>query len=150
MPFSNPTDYSEARPVEVIEWTGGKALVATGSPFADVEYEGRRFRIGQGNNVFIFPGLGLGALLARASTVSDGMISAAADAVAESVTAEEFAEGMLYPAVPRLRDVCHHVSARVMAAASREGVGDQMSKEEIDSRIADAVWQPEYREYLPA
>ena len=150
MPFSNPTDHSEARPEEVIRWTGGRALVATGSPFDPVEYEGRTYRIGQGNNVFIFPGLGLGALLAGASTVSDGMISAAADAVAESVTAEEFAEGMLYPAIPRLRDVCHHVSARVMAAASREGTGDRMSKEEIDSRIADAVWQPEYREYLPA
>ena len=74
---------------------------------------------------------------------------AAADAVAESVTAEEFASGMLYPAIPRLRDVCHHVSARVMEAASQEGTGDRMSKEEIDSRIADAVWQPEYREYLP-
>ncbi len=78
------------------------------------------------------------------------MISAAADAVAESVTDEELAAGMLYPAVPRLRDVSHHVSARVMAAASREGTGDRMSKEEIDSRIAAAVWQPEYRTYVPA
>ena len=150
MPFSNPTDHSEARPEEVIRWTGGRALVATGSPFDDIEYEGRHYRVGQGNNVFIFPGLGLGALLAGAKAVSDGMISAAADAVAAAVTDEELADGMLYPAVPRLRDVCHQVAAAVMVAASRDGTGDPMSKEEIDSRIADAVWQPEYRTYVPA
>jgi malic enzyme len=150
MPFSNPTDHSEARPEEVIRWSDGRALVATGSPFEDVEHEGRRHRIGQGNNVFIFPGLGLGALLAGANAVTDSMISAAADAVAASVTAEELADGMLYPAVPRLRDVCHHVAAAVMATASREGAGDVMSQEEIDSRIAAAVWQPEYRMYVPS
>ncbi len=150
MPFSNPTDYTEARPAEVIKWTAGKALVATGSPFADVEYEGRRFRIGQGNNVFIFPGLGLGALLSGASEVTDAMIGAAADAVADAVTAAELEAGMLYPSVSRLRDVCHRVAAAVMRAASREGIGDRLSSEDIDSRIADAVWQPEYRRYVPA
>lgn len=152
MPFSNPTDYSEARPEEIIRWTAGKALVATGSPFADIEYEGRRFRVGQGNNVFIFPGLGLGALLSGASRVSDAMIGAAADAVADAVTADELAAGMLYPAVSRLRDVCHRVAAAVMRAASREGNshpnGDALTSEDIDSRIADAVWQPEYRPYV--
>jgi malate dehydrogenase (oxaloacetate-decarboxylating) len=150
MPFSNPTDYSEARPVEVIEWTAGKALVATGSPFADVEYEGRRFRVGQGNNVFIFPGLGLGALLSGAPEVSDGMIGAAADAVAGAVTTDELGACMLYPSVRRLRDVCHRVAAAVMKAAAREGLGEPLSSEDIDSRIAAAVWQPEYRTYLPA
>jgi malic enzyme len=149
MPFSNPTDYSEARPEEVIRWTRGKALVATGSPFADVEFEGRRFRIGQGNNVFIFPGLGLGALLSGATTVSDRMIGAAADAVADAVTVDELDAGMLYPAVRRLRDVCHRVAAAVMRAASGEGVGERLSGEDIDGRIAAAVWQPEYRTYVP-
>jgi malic enzyme len=148
MPFSNPTDYSEARPEEVIRWTGGKALVATGSPFADVEHEGRRLRIGQGNNVFIFPGLGLGALLSGATRVSDTMIGAAADAVAKAVTADELAAGMLYPSVSRLRDVCHRVAAAVMSAASSENNGDELSREDIDGRIADAVWQPEYRPYV--
>ncbi len=148
LPFSNPTDYSEARPEEIIRWTGGKALVDTGSPFADVEFEARRIRIGQGNNVFIFPGLGLGALLAGATVVTDGMIGAAADAVAAAVTPDELAAGMLYPAVSRLRDVCHRVAAAVMRTASREGIGDTLSREDIDSRIADAVWQPEYRRYV--
>jgi malate dehydrogenase (oxaloacetate-decarboxylating) len=131
-----------------MRWTSGKALVATGSPFSDVEYEGRRFRIGQGNNVFIFPGLGLGALLSGATRVSDAMIGAAADAVADAVTADELAAGMLYPAVRRLRDVCHRVAAAVMRAASREGNGAALTGEDIDSRIADAVWQPEYRRYV--
>jgi malic enzyme len=148
MPFSNPTDYAEARPEEVIRWTEGRALVATGSPFADVDYEGRRIRIGQGNNVFIFPGLGLGALLSGADRVSDGMISAAADAVAGSVSRDELADGMLYPSVARLRDVCHRVAAAVMQAAAREGIGEALGREDIDSRIAAAVWQPEYRPYV--
>ena len=150
MPFSNPTDHSEARPEEVIRWTEGRALVATGSPFDDVDYEGRRYRIGQGNNVFIFPGLGLGALLAGASRVSDGMISATAVALAEEVTQEELDKGMVYPEIGRLRDVSRVVAAAVMRAASDEGVGDSLEDSEIESRIDAAFWDPRYRRYVAA
>jgi len=150
LPFSNPTDYTEARPEEVLRWTRGSALVATGSPFADVTYEARRIRIGQGNNVFVFPGIGLGGLLAGASKVSDRMISAAAVALAEQVTDEELDLGMLYPEIGRLREVSRVVAAAVMREASSEGVGDELDDCEIQHRLDAAAWEPAYREYTPA
>jgi malic enzyme len=150
LPFSNPTDYAEARPGEVLRWTNGSAIVATGSPFADVNLDGRTFRIGQGNNVFIFPGLGLGSLLSRAEYVSDGMISATAVALAEEVTQEELDKGMVYPEIGRLRDVSRVVAAAVMRAASDEGVGDSLEDSEIESRIDAAFWDPRYRRYVAA
>jgi malic enzyme len=150
LPFSNPTDYAEARPGEVLRWTNGSAIVATGSPFADVNLDGRTFRIGQGNNVFIFPGLGLGSLLSRAEYVSDGMISATAVALAEEVTQEELDKGMVYPEIGRLRDVSRVVAAAVMRAASDEGVGDSLEDSEIKSRIDAAFWDPRYRRYVAA
>jgi malate dehydrogenase (oxaloacetate-decarboxylating) len=150
MPFSNPTDYSEARPEEVIRWTEGKALVATGSPFADVQYGGRTFRIGQGNNVFVFPGLGLGALLSGSDKVTDGMIVAAANAVAKSVTTEELDAGMLYPSVARLGQICRDVAGSVITAAGAEGVGDELTPAQIEDRIITAHWRPHYRRYVAA
>jgi len=150
MPFSNPTDYSEARPEEVLRWSDGRALVATGSPFADVEYKGRRFRIGQGNNVFIFPGLGLGSLLVKAEHVSDGMINATSEALAELVSQEELDQGMLYPEISRLRDVSRHVAAAVMRTASQEGIGEKLDEEQIQARLEAAIWTPVYRRYVAA
>lgn len=150
MPFSNPTDYAEARPEEVLRWTNGSAIVAAGSPFADVELQGRTFRIGQGNNVFIFPGLGLGSLLARAKYVSEGMIGATATALAEEVTSEELKKGMVYPEIGRLRQVSRVVAAAVMRAAAAEGIGDSIDDAEIEARIEAACWEPRYRRYVAA
>jgi malic enzyme len=150
MPFSNPTDYSEARPEEVIRWSGGRALVATGSPFTDVEFEGKRFRIGQGNNVFIFPGLGLGSLLVRAKHVSDAMISAAAEALAGQVAEEELDQGMLYPDIGRLRQVSRVVATAVMRSASDDGIGDSLEDAQIQARLDAAIWDPTYRRYVAA
>jgi len=148
-PFSNPTDNTEATPADLMRWTDGRALVATGSPFDPVEHDGRRVRIGQGNNVFIFPGVGLGSLLANAKVVSDGMFSAAARALAVAVSDAEIASGLLFPAMPRLREVSRIVTAAVMRAAGAEGVGDSMSDAEIERRIAGAVWEPEYPAFVP-
>jgi malic enzyme len=149
MPFSNPTDYAEARPEEVIRWTNGAAVVATGSPFADVVHDGRTIRIGQGNNVFIFPGLGMGSLLVGARQVTDSMISAAAQALANEVTEEELGCGMLYPEIGRLRQVSRSVAAAVMRRAVEQRVGDDIDEAEIQSRLDGAVWEPVYREYVP-
>jgi len=148
MPFSNPTDYSEARPEEVLRWSGGRAVVATGSPFSDVDYAGKRYRIGQGNNVFIFPGLGLGSLLARARHVSDAMISAASEALAEQVSQEELDQGMLYPDIGRLRQVSRVVAAAVMRSASGDGIGDALEETQIQARLDAAIWNPVYRRYV--
>jgi malate dehydrogenase (oxaloacetate-decarboxylating) len=149
-PFSNPTDNTEATPDDLMRWTDGRALIATGSPFDSVEHGGRRVRIGQGNNVFIFPGVGLGSLLAHATVVSDSMFSAAARALAASVSDAEIASGLLFPAMTRLREVSRKVTAAVMRDASAAGIGETLSDAEIEQRIAAAVWEPDYPAYVPA
>ncbi|MFK8031585.1 MAG: NAD-dependent malic enzyme, partial [Gammaproteobacteria bacterium] len=105
MPFSNPNELSEARPRDVYDWTHGKALVATGSPFADVTFNNKTYKVGQGNNAFIFPGVGLGALISKATSITDEMISASAEALALSLTAAELQQGLLFPRISRLREV---------------------------------------------
>ena len=147
MPLSNPTDYAEARPEEILRWTDGRALVATGSPFSDVVLEGRRFAIGQGNNVFIFPGLGLGALLCEARAVSEGMIGAAARTLAEVVRQESMGENRLYPSVSRLRHSTRQVAAAVMRAASEEALCTALTEAEIQARLEAAYWEPDYPPY---
>jgi malic enzyme len=150
MPLSNPTDNAEARPEEILRWSDGKAMVATGSPFADVDLDGRRFVIGQGNNVFVFPGIGLGALLCEARKVSDGMITAAAVTLAEVVRQESLGEGRLYPRVARLRHCTRQVAAAVMRAAVSEGHCPAMAEEQIQARLDAARWDPVYQPYEPA
>ena len=147
MPLSNPTDYAEARPEEILRWTDGRALVATGSPFSDVVLEGRRYAIGQGNNVFIFPGLGLGALLCEARAVSEGMISAAAHTLADVVRQESMGENRLYPSVSRLRHSTRQVAAAVMRAASEEALCAGLTDAEIQARLEAANWEPDYPPY---
>lgn len=146
LPFSNPTDYAEGTPADILGWSSGQALVATGSPFADVELDGRTFKIGQGNNVFIFPGLGLGTLAANASTVTDDMVSAASRALADTITEEELARGMLFPGVERLREVSGKVAAAVAHSAIDEGIAQAPSNLEQD--IDERMWVPEYRPYV--
>lgn len=145
-PSSNPTENSEATPQDLFEWTDGRCLVATGSPFPDVEYGGRRCKIGQGNNVFIFPGLGLGASAVRARTVTDEMIDAASRALAEQVTLEERSAGLLFPAIHRLRAVSRAVAIAVGRQAVDSGVGT-LGEETLENTVAQSVWDPEYPNY---
>ncbi|MGH8496686.1 MAG: NAD-dependent malic enzyme [Gammaproteobacteria bacterium] len=149
LPFSNPTANSEARPRDLYEWSEGRCLTATGSPFPAVVHGERRFLVGQGNNVFIFPGLGLGTLLSGARRVSDGMISGAARALADAVLEDELAQGLLYPAIPRLREVTRAVTAAVMQRARDEEIGVALSDAEIEHRIGEAMWEPVYPDFVP-
>lgn len=144
MPFSNPTDYSEAKPEDLLNWTDGKALIATGSPFAPVNFGGQLYKIGQGNNVFIFPGLGLGALLGNSTVVTDDMVSAAAKAVADAMTEQELSDGMLYPEIARLREVTKQVAHAVACKAIDDGFSNS-SKATITHAIENDLWQPDYR-----
>jgi malate dehydrogenase (oxaloacetate-decarboxylating) len=148
LPFSNPTDYAEATPADVLQWTEGRALVATGSPFDPVDFAGRRIEIGQGNNVFIFPGLGLGALLSGVSEISDEMISVSARALAHAVTDAELARGLLYPAVSRLREVTATIATAVIEQAVAEGNGE-LPAENILDFVTESMWEPVYPEYVP-
>ncbi len=143
LPFSNPTDYSEATPADLIRWTQGKALVATGSPFAPVDYNGKTYRIGQGNNVFIFPGLGLGALLANSTVVSDSMVTAASEACANAVSVEELDQGMLYPNIERLREVSAQVARAVAQQAIAEGAANT-TEDSINQALEESLWDPSY------
>lgn len=126
-PLSNPTKLCEAIPAEIIQWTDGKAMVATGSPFLPVEHKGVTHVIGQGNNAFIFPGLGLGAVLARASEITDGMVLAAAYALADFTTDKYADSALIYPPLSDLQEVSRRVALRVVEEAVRVGV----SREEL-------------------
>ena len=150
--LSNPSDSSEAAPEDVVAWSEGRAIIATGSPFADVEVSGRVHRIGQGNNAFIFPGLGLGTVLSRASEVTDDMVLAAAYALAG---ATDVTGGRVYPAIADLRPVSVKVAAAVMAQARRDGVARSAVLEGLDDAGLEALaeancWEPRYLPFVPA
>jgi len=142
LPMSNPTELAEQTPERLIEWTDGAALVATGSPFGPVSHGGTTYRIGQANNALMFPGLGLGTIVAKASTMPPELFLAAARAIAELADASDPSKGLL-PDVDRLREVSEAVAIAVVKAASEAGI----SRAEIDdpaAAVKDAMWQPEY------
>jgi malate dehydrogenase (oxaloacetate-decarboxylating) len=143
-PFSNPTSQSEGVPADLIRWTDGRALVATGSPFAPVEHAGVRHEIGQGNNVYIFPGVGLGALVAEAREVTETMFTVAAETLAAEVTDDEIGRGLLYPGLRRLRQVSRHIAAAVGRQAIAEGLAPEVTDDEIERRLDAAIWEPVY------
>jgi malate dehydrogenase (oxaloacetate-decarboxylating) len=142
MPLSNPTSRSEARPADLLAWTGGRALVATGSPFEPVTCNGVRHQIAQANNALIFPGLGLGVTACRARRVSDGMLAAAARALADLSDATTPGAPML-PPVTSLRAVSAVVAAAVARAAQAEGLAQTMLDDPA-KQVAEAMWMPAY------
>jgi malic enzyme len=144
LPLSNPTKQCEAAPADLITWTDGRALVATGSPFEPVEYAGTTFRVGQSNNAFIFPGVGLGALVAEAREVTDGMFRAAAECLAGLVSDGDLAAGSLFPPIRDLRRVAGSIAEAVARAARDEGVGLSLSDDAIVKAVAAAQWDPRY------
>ena len=143
-PLSNPNSASEADPADLIRWTEGRAFIATGSPFPDVHFAGRTRKVAQGNNVWIFPGVGLGALAVRATRVTDAMFVAAAHAVAEAATGSDLGAGALYPALDRLREVTPKVALAVARAAIASGAAPRAGDAEIEAGIAAIRWEPRY------
>ncbi|GAB4330734.1 MAG: NAD-dependent malic enzyme [Dehalococcoidia bacterium] len=151
-PLSNPTSSSEAIPEDVLKWTGGSAIIATGSPFDDVERGGHLHPIGQGNNAFIFPGLGFGAVLAKASEITDGMVLAAAYALAAET---DISGERVYPRVSEMRAVSTKVAAAVMRQALDDGVArDQrvlaMAHDDLHPYVLERFWEPNYLPYVRA
>ena len=146
-PLSNPTSKSEALPVDVIAWTEGRAFVATGSPFDDVQYDGRRIRIGQCNNAYIFPGVGLGVIVSRARRVTDAMFVAAARTLSELSPARRDASQALLPALSEVREVAKRVAVAVAMQAQRDGLADALSHDELQRRIETTMWTPDYLPY---
>ncbi|MFI5254495.1 MAG: NAD-dependent malic enzyme [Candidatus Limnocylindrales bacterium] len=150
MPLSNPTAATEATPKDVVRWTRGRAIVATGSPFAPVSFAGANHLVGQANNVFIFPGLGLGAIVAEASGVSDGMLLAAARALADATSDERLAAGAIYPAVDDLRPISRAVALAVAREAMAAGLARIPASADLAAEVDGAMWWPEYVPYRAA
>jgi malate dehydrogenase (oxaloacetate-decarboxylating) len=143
-PLSNPTIKSEAKADDLIRWTDGRALVATGSPFAPVSYEGRKIPIAQCNNVYIFPAIGLAVTASGARRVTDGMILAAARELAENSPALRDASASLLPALTDIREVAVQIAIAVGQEAQRAGVAPKTSKEELRRRVIATQWVPAY------
>ena len=148
--LSNPTAKVEVTPGEVIRWTNGAGVVGTGSPFAMVEHGGRRFTIGQGNNVLIFPGVGLGATAVRARWLPDEAFAAAANALFEFTAASPATGDAIYPPLTRLREVSRHVALAVAGALVDAGAAPHLSRAEIERRVMSGIWSPEYLPYRAA
>lgn len=144
LPLSNPTERIEAMPADVVAWSGGKALVATGIPVKPFEYEGTTFTIGQGNNALLYPGLGLGVIVSGASRVTDGMLLAAAQAVASQVDPTGPGASLL-PPVENLRTSSATVAVEVARQAEADGVATA-SHDNLIQAVQDAMWQPVYSE----
>ena len=149
MALSNPTSKTEAVPEDVFAWTEGRALMATGSPFAPVEYEGRTLRVSQGNNVYVFPGVGLGAIVTGAKKVTDSMFAAAANALAGLVAEEDLRDGVLYPPLADLRSISRTIAHAVAKEASDSGTGRTMTDAEIEDALDHEIWDLDYPTLRP-
>lgn len=143
-PMSNPTSRAEAVPKDIIKWTDGRALVATGSPFSPVQHNGRTFTIAQSNNTYIFPGMGLGIIAAGATRVTDNMFMAAAETLAETAPALLDSSASLLPDVAQIRDVSKSVAFAVAKQAIEDDVAPKMSDERIRKSVKDTMWEPTY------
>jgi malate dehydrogenase (oxaloacetate-decarboxylating) len=149
LPLSNPTAKSEATPQNLLDWTDGKALVATGSPFPPAMVHGRPVPIAQCNNVYIFPALGLGAVAGHARRVTDAMILAAADVLASHSPAKTNPKAPLLPSVHDLREVALEIAFAVGAEAQRTGDAPATSPAELRARVTATQWTPAYPTYAP-
>jgi malate dehydrogenase (oxaloacetate-decarboxylating) len=149
MPLSNPTSRTEAQPADILAWTDGRALVATGSPFDPVHHHGRERVIGQANNAFVFPGIGLGVIVAQAREVTDELFLAAAEVLAAAVTPARLAQGGLYPSQSELREVTRRIAIRVVCTARDCGFGRAYLDHDIEAAVEAAMWFPEYVPYSP-
>jgi malic enzyme len=147
-PLSNPTSKSECTAEQAIHWSDGRAIVATGSPFAPVEYNGKRYRIGQGNNAFVFPGVGLGAWVAKLRRITQGMFLEGAKALAAKVTNEDLAEVAVYPELTRIRKCSVAVALAVVRRGVEEGHADEAVLEKLEDKVKRAMWFPDYRPIL--
>ena len=147
MPLSNPTELSEAKPEDVLHWTKGKAMIATGSPFPDIFYDNRRYRIAQSNNALAFPGIGLGAIAVRAKRLTDTMLAAATQALSECSPVMQDRMAPLLPRLSEARMVSFKMAMAVAATARQEGLAQIPETVSIETAVKKVIWDPRYYPY---
>jgi malate dehydrogenase (oxaloacetate-decarboxylating) len=145
MPLSNPTSRSEARPQDLADWTEGRALVATGSPFAPMQVAGASIPVAQCNNIYIFPGIGLAVTAVRATRITDAMMTAAAAAVGDAATIRHDPHGTLLPDRAQLAGIATVVAGAVARAAVADAVAPALTDDQIDQAIHRTRWLPRYQ-----
>lgn len=148
LPFSNPTSKAECTPEEALRWTDGQAIVATGSPFFPVTLNGKTHVIGQGNNVYIFPGVGLAAILSETQEVTDSMFLVAAKTLAAHLSQDRLDQGAIFPDQSRLREVANAVACAVIREITRLKLGNQPPDDSIEGLVTKAMWYPQYAQYV--
>jgi malate dehydrogenase (oxaloacetate-decarboxylating) len=143
-PISNPTIKSEAKAEDLIRWTDARALIATGSPFAPVSYNGRRIPIDQCNNIYIFPAIGLGVVASGARRVTDPMMQAAARALAANSPALKDPSASLLSSLKDSRRVARDIAIAVGIQAQKDGVAPKLTEDELRRRVSETQWTPAY------
>lgn len=146
-PLSNPSRQIEAHPEKIVEWTEGQAIIATGSPFAPVEYQGQQYPIAQCNNSYIFPGIGLGVIAAKAQLISDEMLMAASNTLAEQSPRVLGKGPHLLPSINQIAELSKKIAFQVASVAVQQGLALQVSDEQLWQKIDDNFWYPTYRHY---
>jgi len=146
-PLSNPTTHSEAIPEDLYKWSSGQAIVATGSPYEPVTYKGVTHRVGQGNNVFIFPGVGLAAILSKVSIMDKDMFTTAAFELAQCLTDEQLANGSVYPEIHDLRTISFRIAKAVLEEMLEKDSSIDFLPENLDGYLAERMWEAEYMPY---
>lgn len=147
LPLSNPTSRVEATPQEVMNWSRGRAIIATGSPFANTTFNGQSFEVSQCNNSYIFPGIGLGVLAARATGISDNMLMAASQALADISMEYEKAPGAILPPIKVIKEISKKIAYEVALQAVQDKLALPITAENLQRRLEANFWLPEYRNY---
>jgi malic enzyme len=147
LPLSNPTANTEARPADLMAWTDGRAIIATGSPFPPLEIDGASRRIPQANNGYIFPGVGLGAIVSEARILPESAFLVAARRLADMATPEMLARGALFPPISDLRVVAREIAIAVVLHLGQLGVGRRFPPDAVPAAVSAAMWRPAYVPY---
>ena len=146
-PLTNPADESEATPDDLYSWSNGKAIVAVGSQYPDVTFNGKQYRVGQASNAFIFPGIGMAAILSKVQILTDEMFTAAAHAMAACVGKPDLEMGIIYPQVKDLQNVAVRTAIGVLKLITEKNPHIGLKREDLHEIVRSNIWKPMYHPY---